>query len=212
MPAHATNELSRLTRALIGSLDGPELTAFFSAWPPDGAVRSSAVQPLAAHASARSVPVLQWLPHIAAGDGFAADLLRCLVETAPLLAWRQTYGLTDVAADFLQRYAYTELVGPEAPLSSAHIACGFLLLGPDTFYPRHRHPAEEIYVTLSGNARWLQGDAVWREHPAGRVSHHRSDETHAMQTGIQPLLALYMWRGRDLDQKARLVEVDASTA
>jgi hypothetical protein len=27
---------------------------------------------------------------------------------------------------------------------------------------------------------------------------------HAMQTGSQPLLALYVWRGGHLDQKARM--------
>jgi hypothetical protein len=31
-----------------------------------------------------------------------------------------------------------------------------------------------------------------------------SDEPHSMQTGAEPLLALYVWRGGQLNQKARL--------
>ncbi len=90
---------------------------------------------------------------------------------------------------------------------SKTLACGFLLLGPRTFYPRHRHEAEEIYLPLSGTAEWQQGDAIWREHPPGTIIHHSSEEPHAMRTHAQPLLALYLWRSANLKQKARLVGV-----
>jgi hypothetical protein len=91
------------------------------------------------------------------------------------------------------------------PRYSDRLASGFLLLGPDTLYPRHRHAAEEIYLPLVGAAEWQQGDTVWRRHPAGTVIHHRSEEPHAMRTGAEPLLALYLWRG-NLEQKSRLAE------
>ena len=78
------------------------------------------------------------------------------------------------------------------------------MLGPATLYPHHRHEAEEIYVPLSGTAAWQRGDAIWREHPPGTLIHHLSEEPHAMRTGEEPLLALYLWRSSDLAQKARL--------
>jgi len=87
---------------------------------------------------------------------------------------------------------------------SRRIACGFLILGPSTLYPRHRHEAEEIYIPLRGTARWEQSDAVWRERRPGAVIHHASGEPHSMQTGAEPLLALYIWRSERLNQKARL--------
>jgi hypothetical protein len=78
------------------------------------------------------------------------------------------------------------------------------MLGPFTHYPRHRHDAEEIYLPLSGAAEWQQGDAVWRERLPGTLIRHAGGEPHAMRTGAGPLLALYLWRGANLAQKAQL--------
>jgi hypothetical protein len=155
------------------------------------------------------LPVLAWLPVIAAHTGTntipsIAPLVTALCREAPALHWRQTYSVREAGQEFLESYGYTELIGPTAPCRSDQLACGFLLLGPRTVYPRHRHEAEEIYIVLTGDAEWLQGDAVWRRHPPGSVVHHRSEEMHAMRTGEEPLLALYLWRSADLNQKARL--------
>ena len=122
----------------------------------------------------------------------------------PPLRWRQTYGAGDVAEEFLRNYGYTEVLGPQAPWPAERISCGFLLLGPSTRYPPHRHLAEEIYLPLSGTAHWQQGARGWEAQPPGTVIHHESGVPHAMQTGSQPLLALYVWRGGHLDQKARM--------
>jgi Dimethlysulfonioproprionate lyase len=54
-------------------------------------------------------------------------------------------------------------------------------------------------------ASWQQGEGVWRKRRPGTVIHHASDEPHAMRTGAQPLLALYLWRSANLDQKAHLL-------
>jgi hypothetical protein len=148
--------------------------------------------------------VLRWLPGIA-GDtaAFAPDLLAAVCRAAPSLAWRQTYSVRDLDAAFLDNYGWSEIFGGSGPLTSERIACGFLILGPGTHYPRHRHEAEEIYLPLSGTAAWQQGDAVWREQPPGTLIHHAGNEPHAMRTGASPLFALYLWRG-NLAQKARL--------
>ncbi len=109
-----------------------------------------------------------------------------------------------VPADFLDRYGWTELLGRRGPFASERIACGFLLLGPATAYPRHRHEAEEWYLPLTGAARWRQGDGIWRTRLPGTLIVHRSEEPHAMRTGASPLLALYCWRSEDIGQKPRL--------
>jgi hypothetical protein len=151
------------------------------------------------------LPVLRWLPEPAEGPGaFGSDLVATLHRAAPSLAWRQTYTLNDVDAAFLDNYGWSEIIGTAGPLASARIACGFLLLGPSTHYPRHGHEAEEIYLPLRGTAAWQQGDAVWRERAPGTLIHHAGYEPHAMRTGAAPLLALYLWRSNDLGQKARL--------
>ena len=93
---------------------------------------------------------------------------------------------------------------PGSGIGAAQISCGVLVLGPNTFYPPHRHEAEEIYLPLAGTAEWLKGDGVWRHRRPGTLIHHSSEETHAMRTGEQPLLAMYLWRSADLGQNARL--------
>ena len=186
---------------LLASLREPRLAAFLSDWPQAMADRS--VTPC-------MLPVSRWLSRLAESPGaFGAELVAAVCHAAPSLAWRQTYTVNDLDAAFLDNYGWSEILGGAGPLASERIACGFLLLGPFTLYPRHRHEAEEIYLPLCGTAAWQQGDAVWRQHEPGTVIHHAGNEPHSMRTGADPLLALYLWRSDDLAQKARL---DPATA
>jgi hypothetical protein len=198
--------LALQTRDLLRSLGTPVLAPFLAAWPDshhpgplahrkDGWVATSAVK----------LPVLGWMADVAGDeDIFGASIVADLCRHAQSLTWRQTYTARDTGEEFMRNYGYAEILGPGAPLAAARIACGFLLLGPATLYPRHSHEAEEVYVPLSGTARWQQGDARWRERPPGTVIHHASEEPHAMHTGARPLLALYVWRSDNLDQTAKL--------
>jgi hypothetical protein len=192
----AERDLIAATRDLLGSIVAPALAPFLAEWP--GVPGRRAVV-------ASALPVLRWLPD-AAGEAphFSAALAAALCRAAPSLAWCQTYTAKDLGADFLENYGWSELVGQRGPLMSERISCGFLLLGPTTLYPRHRHEAEEIYLPLAGTAAWQQGDRLWREQAPGTLIRHRSEEPHAMRTGAQPLLALYLWRGEDLSRKSRL--------
>lgn len=193
---NTADHIAGRTKQLLESLNRPELGPFLADWPSGGAHRASRGSPL---------PVLRWLPEIARDrHAFGGDLAAAVCDAAPTLGWRQTYGANDIEQAFLDNYGWSELLGANGPLASQRIACGFLLLGPATLYPRHRHEAEEIYLPLSGTASWQQGDAPWRDQPPGTPIHHSSDEPHAMRTGASPLLALYLWRSADLTQKARL--------
>lgn len=202
----AGEDIAARVKELLESLQHPALGPFLVDWPSIYLRREIA---------AARLPVLRWLPQLA-GDASAfvattfgaasvgADLVAAVCRAAPLLDWRQTYSAADLDAAFLENYGWSEIVGSVGPIRSEHIACGLLILGPATFYPHHRHAAEELYVPLSGMAAWQQSDMVWREHAPGTPIHHRSEEPHAMRTGAGPLLALYVWRGANLGQKARL--------
>jgi mannose-6-phosphate isomerase-like protein (cupin superfamily) len=152
-----------------------------------------------------ALPVLRWLEP-ACRNGFpgAKDALAALEQAAPRLAWRQTYGVEDFGAAFLERYGWTEVIGERGPIASDRVAIGFLLLGPDVTYPSHSHDAEEIYLTISGAGAWRRGADPWRDEPPGAVVHHPSRTPHAIRTGPAPLLALYAWRGGDLRQKSTI--------
>lgn len=203
----SSGHLLALTRRLLESLEESALCAFLADWPVSSeSDRAASLGATALGAIVPSpLPVLQWLPRIA-GDaqGFASSLIGALCRAAPTLAWHQTYTAAEAGATFLRNYGWTELLGPRGCARSTKIACGALLLGPHTFYPPHRHEAEEVYVPLSGTADWQQGDAVWRQCAPGTLIHHRSEEPHAMRTEKEPLLALYLWRSADLSRRARL--------
>jgi hypothetical protein len=181
------------------------LASFLADWPatPPPPIRSTPLE----ESAGQPLPVLRWLPRIAAdAERFGADFVTLLCGSAASLRWRQTYTLAQVGRRFLDNYGWTELVTPGAGTGALQISCGVLVLGPDTFYPPHRHEAEEIYLPLAGTAEWQQGDdaASWRRRSPGILIHHSSEEPHAMRTGEQPLLAMYLWRGADLRQGARL--------
>ena len=181
---------------LLGSLRQPVLAPFLADWPPAYSRREIA---------AAGLPVLRWLSELAGGAApICADLVAAVCRAAPMLDWRQTYTTRDVPPAFLDDYGWSEIVGSVGPIESDRIACGFLILGPATYYPSHRHAAEELYVPLCGTAAWQQGDTAWQEWAPGTPIHHRSGQPHAMRTGTTPLLALYVWRGANLGQKARL--------
>jgi hypothetical protein len=208
----ALTGLALKARSLLRSLDEPSLMPFLADWPDlSGSPAVASSSPRFASGlrvpeveSDCTLPVLRCLPDFAADQsGFGASLVADLCRNHHLLVWRQTYAAGDVGDSFLRNYGYAEIVGMKS-IPSRRIACGFLILGPSTLYPRHRHEAEEIYIPLRGTARWEQSDAVWRERRPGAVIHHASDEPHSMQTGAEPLLALYIWRSERLNQKARL--------
>ncbi|HMK87027.1 MAG TPA: dimethylsulfonioproprionate lyase family protein [Steroidobacteraceae bacterium] len=214
-------DLLVLARRLLERLSAPALAPFLAEWPRPqdrhGAPLREAREAQAAREALdappvrrAALPVLHYLPLIVANatshdSEFAATpFVRALCEAAPSLEWRQTYTLAEMGAAFLQNYGWSELLGPTGGKTSAQISCGVVVLGPHTLYPLHRHEAEEIYIPLSGTAQWQQGDALWRIRLPGTLIHHRSEEPHAMRTGNEPLLAMYLWRSANLDQKARL--------
>jgi hypothetical protein len=195
-PVDIAERIMSLLQSLQQPTIAPVIAPFLEDWPQ--AYLPRAVAP-------SSLPVLRWLPDIGRDPAaFGIDLLTAVCRAAPSMAWRQTYSTKDVEAAFLDNYGWSEILGASGPLGAERIACGFLILGPSTHYPRHRHEAEELYLPLTGTAAWQQGDGPWRERSPGTTIHHARDEPHAMRTGAKALLALYLWRSANLTQKARL--------
>lgn len=188
--------LAELTRGILHRLSRPEYTFALAAWPP--AIPRRRIKPCA-------LPVLRWLVELAqTAPDFSSQLVGELADIGPALAWRQSYAVPLVTQAFLDNYGWTELVGPRGVFPASVFACGFLLLGPSTFYPSHHHEAYELYVPLAGVASWQRGDRAWQPEKPGSLVIHASGEPHAMQTGTSALLALYLWRSNDLLQSAKL--------
>jgi hypothetical protein len=187
-------------RALLAGLGSAELGRFLREWPARTPSR---------HPAPAAVPALRWLAELQSdAPAFSAPLVDALASAAASLEWRRSYSPEAVGAVFYDNYGWTELAGNTGPVASDRLACGVLILGPRLTYPSHRHEAEEIYVPLAGAALWQRGAGPWREQSPGAVIRHARHEPHAMQTLQSPLLALYLWRSRDLNQKSRLVAPD----
>jgi hypothetical protein len=123
------------------------------------------------------------------------DAIGAALAAAPEgLAWHYHYAARPGEADLGDRIAFAELIGPRGPLDAPDCRVGFTLMALQTLYPLHAHPAIELYLVLSGEARWTTPTAD-RIVPPGEVVLHRSNEPHAMRTFGAPLLALYAWRG-----------------
>jgi len=154
-----------------------------------------------------------WAPALEITDGQRplAGMIHALQALGPWLVWTQNpnYRRAPPSADFLDRYGYAVIAGPAdgppALIGHAALALGVLLLGPRTHYPRHRHPAIELYVPLNAG-EWWRGEGPWRSEPPGAVIHHGSEVAHATRAGDAPLLAIYLWLG-DLGTHARLTGV-----
>ena len=177
----------------------PILPADFAA--PVRAIDSGRARSTAAGSA--DLPVRRFWSTISANDG---PLVKPLAALETHFRWVQNpnYVAAPPDPDFLQNYGYVVLAGPGGLVEMPGLALGFLMLGPDTHYPTHRHPAVEIYVVAAGHAQWRKGEDPWRIEAPGSVIRHETMVPHATRTLGEPLLAVYLWQG-DLKTHARII-------
>lgn len=131
--------------------------------------------------------------------------LAALAPLAELFHWVQNpnYSDANMGPGYMDNYAYAELVGRRGLFGGGDYALGVLLLGPGLTYPPHAHPANEVYYVVGGTAEWRRGPGPWKAQPPGSLIEHPSGLVHATRTGVDPLLALYLWWG-DIATHAKL--------
>lgn len=120
------------------------------------------------------------------------------------LRWGQTYTPADFGQHFIDNYGWLEVFGTRGHFGNDRMAGGLLVLGPNIVYPDHHHVAEEIYIPLTGGTEWRKGEGGFVTRAAGELIHHPSNVNHAMMTGAEPLLALYLWRGGPLAARSTI--------
>jgi hypothetical protein len=190
-------ELENIIYDYLIGLDEVALSPFLAIWPSKPFKTRIVPQ--------RILPVLFCLSELVLDtNAETKNVVKMFKASSEHLSWGQTYAAEDFGAGFLKKYGWTELIGLCGPIKSKDIACGFLLLGPDIEYPLHSHEAEEVYVPLISQSRWIQGNDPWVSRPSGVPIYHKSWLPHGMRTESAPLLALYLWRGGDLAQKSHI--------
>jgi mannose-6-phosphate isomerase-like protein (cupin superfamily) len=131
------------------------------------------------------------------GDASTKTLLDEIGAVLQFLPWRYSYPLRQDAPGLGQNIAFAEIIGPEAPFRSDSVCLGLTLIGPETLYPAHRHPAIELYYVVAGTAAWTV-DGVSHDRVPGTYILHASQVVHTMRTNAEPLLAIYTWSGSDV--------------
>lgn len=190
------DELLSGLRHLVAQSHGAPLRDFAGGI--DWSMRPRALEP-------QGLPCLGHLARAAriAGGG-AAPLARFIDDRAHDFRWGQTYTAADFGRRFIENYGWLEVFGTRGHFENRKAAGGFLILGPGIAYPDHHHVAEEIYIPLTGGTEWRMGEGPFRRREAGEVIHHASNVNHAMRTGDEPLLALYLWRGGPLAARSTI--------
>ncbi|MAD41989.1 MAG: hypothetical protein CL623_06315 [Arcobacter sp.] len=95
---------------------------------------------------------------------------------------------------FNKNFGFSELIGPNGLFYSEKISCGFVLMGKNLNYPKHLHPAVELYEVILGPLEWKIEKNKFIAHQ-GELIHHRKNESHAMKTNEIPFLGIYTWIG-----------------
>lgn len=108
--------------------------------------------------------------------------------------WRQTYKDTDIGDDFMDQFACYCIIGENAPFMSAAIRLFMVYMPPHFYYPWHNHPAEEMYLVVSGNGVFKRKGCPDERLAEGDTSFHQSNQPHAMETLDDPVLCLVAWR------------------
>jgi hypothetical protein len=201
MNAWAEQGVTTIFDELLTAFHG-HLAPFDDVWVRDAVARTDWAMP-ARPLDPHPLPCLRHLDRFAEiAPAGAKPLARLLADNRAKYRWGQTYTQADLGEKFIDNYGWMELFGTRGHFANEDVAAGFLILGPDIFYPDHHHIAEEIYIPLTGGAEWRMGEGGFRVRQAGEVVHHASNVSHAMRTGPEPLLALYIWRGGPLAQKS----------
>lgn len=131
-----------------------------------------------------------------ASTALPEDLRDAALAAFGHVRWSEFYAPDAWSETFLSEFANGEGFGPDGALVSDRMILGPFVLGPNTLYPVHAHPAEEFYLTLSGTPSFQIGSGEpFAPLPPGAVAWHHSNVSHAIRTGPEPFLAVFGWRG-----------------
>lgn len=128
---------------------------------------------------------------LGAAERHVPALAGALAALAERLTWAARPGSDAVPGDFEHRHANALIAGPEGLERRDDLRIGVSLMAPDTRYPDHRHPPEEVYVVLS-EGEWRQEAGPWHRPGPGGLVYNPHNIVHAMRAGPAPLLALWM--------------------
>ncbi len=143
--------------------------------------------------SSHEVPVTAWLDKAikTAKSGPVGGLAEALEVLTPKLSWQTRSDRHSNDPNWLKSHANAVIVGDTGLEYRTDIRIGVSLLAPNTVYPNHQHPPEEVYIALSDGC-WRQNNGEWQSPGPGGLIYNRPNIIHAMKSGNDPLFAIWM--------------------
>ncbi len=148
----------------------------------------------------RAVPALPQISAMA-DEGALQAALAAVVDHAD---WVQTYSEAEVGREFLNNYGYIELFGPGGIFTSSQCRAFIGYWGQGLYYPMHDHEAEEAYLVIGGRGLFEADGEVPADLGPGGVRIHAPFQSHAMEMRDAPMLALCLWRGPGMADRAHI--------
>ena len=144
-------------------------------------------------------PVLRYWDHVidTLEDCDPPDLAMVLRGLSGILRWMQYLNYTpeNTSREFLDNYAFCELIGPYGLCPCETMSMGLMLLGPDTYYPPHHHLPSECLYLLSGRGTWHLAEGPTISLPPGAVLSIPSGSSHAFWSMDDPMAVIYLCEG-----------------
>lgn len=154
---------------------------------------------------ARPLPVCQEIPAIAdLSVGWIRPLADAVARAVPHLRMEQTYQRSEVGGDYLRQYGWFNLVSPHGPFVSHETRIAISVWGQGLVYPEHFHEPEEIYVVIAGGGVLQLPDCPPVRLRPGHTAEVASNQTHAFDMTDSPLMAMVVWKGQGLSDRATL--------
>lgn len=133
----------------------------------------------------------------------AGALFDALMAASPSLAWQVSYSTADgFSEDYIRRYAWCDVMGPEGVYLSDGYRIGFGFWRRGLFYPPHEHGPEEIYWVIGGTGTFTSGDNGPVEKGPGSIVHHEPWVRHSIHMRDSPMLVLFLWQGEHLHRRS----------
>jgi len=111
---------------------------------------------------------------------------RRFVDVAPLLPWIPTPRADDAGTEFA-------LAPLERVRDMGDLTVGMMYVGPGRQYPLHRHPPNELYLTIAGRADWrFGGHDDFRSIGPDTIIYNHPGDLHSVIAGDTPLVAFYV--------------------
>lgn len=114
-------------------------------------------------------------------------------ELIPQLRWYKRSD-DESSAEFSDGHFNSIIVGQSGLVSIDGLLIGLTLMAPGVTFPIHRHPPEELYISLSLGEWWREGQEWWSP-GLGGVVYNACNQLHSMRSGPEPHLSLWMLFG-----------------